>query len=58
MTNKTFKPSIPSYASVSDAKMILDELILELTVFDTETNKELIKLLEDKKAEIDSRYSR
>ena len=37
-----FKSSIAHYTSVSDAKMIVEELKQELTVFDDETNQKLI----------------
>lgn len=53
-----FKSSIAHYASVSDAKMIVEELKQELSVFDDETNQKLIELLELKQSEIDSRYNR
>lgn len=57
MTTK-FKPSIVHYASVSDTKMIIHELMEELSVFDDATNQKLIEMLNAKKDEIDSRYNR
>lgn len=58
MITRLFKPSIVHYASVSDIRMILDELIMELTVFDDSTNQKLIQILNTKQNEILQRYTR
>lgn len=49
------KPPITSFSSVSDCKMVINELIKELAVFDDETNAKIIELLNAKKVEVVSR---
>lgn len=53
-----FKPSIITYSSIGDCKMICDELKIDLSVL--EINQEqmdlIIQVLEGKKKEIEERY--
>lgn len=52
------KPMIRSFESVVDSKMVVDELLEELLVFDNETNQKLFEMLCSKKIQIQNRYDR
>ena len=59
LNNIIYKPSITTYSSVSDCKMILDELKEELAnQFDDATYLKLVHMLDAKKVEITERYNR
>lgn len=49
---------IRSFESVVDSKMVVDELLEELLVFDNETNQKLFEMLCSKKIQIQNRYDR
>lgn len=55
-----FKPSIVDFGSVSDCKMIVDELKIDLSVLELNIEQQelLFSILEKKKEEIDIRYGR
>lgn len=59
LNNTIYKPSIVSFSSISDCKMIIDELKEDLAnQFDNEVYLKLVQLLDSKKVEIIERYNR
>lgn len=54
-----FRPSITSYSSLLDTKMVVDELIEDLqSQLDAETYEQIVQILNAKKVELDERYNR